>query len=196
MSLFMASSTDRRHRWQPAAASGDRLGGLKVAGRFSVSGEDSAVLGPLEAYSSKGYIPCVSGGLRRGKSAYVTKEFARFARKADLADAKLLQAAQDVAAGHYDADLGGGVFKQRIARKGAAGKSGGFRTIILFRVGSHSFFAYGFAKNDKANVPAKEQKALKRLADVLLGFSEAQLEAALAAGELIEVENDGDKAKG
>lgn len=128
-------------------------------------------------------------------SVYVTKEFARFARKADLADAKLLQAAQDVAAGHYDADLGGGVFKQRVAREGG-GKSGGFRTIILFRVGSHSFFAHGFAKNDKANVSAKELKALKRLADVLLGFSEEQLKAAQAAGELIEVENDGDEETG
>jgi hypothetical protein len=123
-------------------------------------------------------------------SVYVTKEFARFARKAGLADAQLLHAAQDVAAGRYDADLGGGVFKQRVAREGG-GKSGGFRTIILFRVGSHSFFAHGFAKSDKANVSAKELKALKRLADVLLGFSEEQLEAAQAAGELGEVENDG-----
>ena len=128
-------------------------------------------------------------------SVYVTKEFARFARKAGLTDAKLLQASQDVAAGHYDADLGGGVFKQRVAREGG-GKSGGFRTIILFRIGSHSFFAYGFAKNDKANVSAKELKALKRLADVLLGFSEAQLDAAQDASELIEVKNDdGDEEK-
>jgi hypothetical protein len=129
-------------------------------------------------------------------SVYVTKEFARFARKASLADAKLLQAAQDVAAGHYDADLGGGVFKQRVAREGS-GKSGGFRTIILFRVGSHSFFAHGFAKSDKATVSAKELKALKRLADVLLRFSDEQIGAAQAAGELIEVESDGgDKEQG
>ena len=124
-------------------------------------------------------------------SVYVTKEFARFARKAGLVDAKLFQAAQDVAAGRYDADLGGGVFKQRVAREGG-GKSGGFRTIILCRIGSHSFFAHGFAKSDKANVSAKELKALKWLADVLLGFSEERLEAAQAAGELIEVESDGD----
>ena len=129
-------------------------------------------------------------------SVYVTKEFRRFARKAGLADAKLLEAAHDVVAGRYDADLGGGVFKQRVAREGG-GKSGGFRTIILFRVGSHSFFAHGFAKSDKANVSAKELKALKRLADVLLGFSDEQIVAAQAAGELIEVESDGgDKEQG
>jgi hypothetical protein len=123
-------------------------------------------------------------------SVYVTKEFARFARKAALANAKLIQAAQDVAAGQYEADLGGGVFKQRVAREGG-GKSGGFRTIILFRIGSHCFFVHVFAKSDKANVSTKELKALKRLADVLLGFSPQQLEKARAAGELIEVENNG-----
>ena len=128
-------------------------------------------------------------------SVYITKEFRRFARKAGLADAKLVEAAHDLVAGRYDADLGGGVFKQRVAREGG-GKSGGFRTIILFRIGSHSFFAHGFAKSDKANVSAKELKALKRLADVLLGFSDEQIAAAQAAGELIEVENDGgDKEK-
>jgi hypothetical protein len=91
-------------------------------------------------------------------TVYVTKEFARFARKAGLENASLMQAAQNVEAGRYDADLGGGVFKQRIARKGG-GKSSGFRTIVLFKVGGHSFFAHGFAKNDKPNVSAKELKA-------------------------------------
>ncbi len=69
------------------------------------------------------------------------------------------------------------MFKQRVAREGG-GKSGGFRTIIPFRAGSHSFFAHGFAKSDKANVSAKELKALKQLADVFLGFSVKQLEVA------------------
>lgn len=129
-------------------------------------------------------------------TVYATKEFARFARKASLTGAMLVQAARDVMGGQYDADLGGGVFKQRVARDGG-GKSGGFRTIILFRVGGYCFFAHGFAKNNKANVSAKELKALKQLADVLLGFSEAQLKAAEAAGELIEVMSDGgDKQKG
>ena len=77
-------------------------------------------------------------------SVYQTKEFAKFARKPDLGNAELLEAAKAVASGLSDADLGGGVFKQRIAREGG-GKSGGFRTIILFKVGGHSFFVHGFA---------------------------------------------------
>ena len=58
---------------------------------------------------------------------FKTKSFGRFARKKGLEDALLLKAAADAAAGRIDADLGGGVIKQRVARKGG-GKSGGFRT--------------------------------------------------------------------
>lgn len=119
----------------------------------------------------------------------MTKGFARFARKAGLASESLRAAAFEVAAGEHDADLGGGVFKQRVARPGG-GRSGGFRTIILFKVGGHSFFAHGFAKNEKANVSAKELRALKQLAAVYLGLSEDEVGAAVAAGELIEVSDE------
>lgn len=124
-------------------------------------------------------------------SVYKTKEFARFARKANLGSAELLGAAKAVAAGRWDANLGGGVFKQRIARAGG-GKSGGFRTIILFKVGGHSFFVHGFAKNEKANVTPKELKALKKLAATFLGFDAEALRKASAAGEIAEVRNDGE----
>lgn len=119
-------------------------------------------------------------------SVYQTKEFARFARKDRLSAKALLEAAADVAAGNFDADLGGGVFKQRVARPGG-GKSGGFRTILFFKAGRRTVFAYGFAKNERANVSAKELKALKKLAAELLGYSAAQIAAAEQAGELIEL---------
>jgi hypothetical protein len=124
-------------------------------------------------------------------SVYTTKEFSRFARKADLGGAELLEAARGVAFSQWDADLGGGVFKQRIAREGA-GKSGGFRTIILFKVGGHSFFVHGFAKNEKANITPKELKALKKLAASFLGLDAEALEKARVAGEIIEVTSDGE----
>lgn len=58
------------------------------------------------------------------------------------------------------------------------------------RFGGHSFFAHGFAKNEKANVSAKELRALKQLAVVYLGLSEDDVGTAVAAGELIEVSDD------
>ncbi|MBP7648491.1 MAG: type II toxin-antitoxin system RelE/ParE family toxin [Phenylobacterium sp.] len=124
-------------------------------------------------------------------TVYMTKAFDRFAGKAALEADTLLQAAAAVAEGRFDADLGGGVFKQRVARPGG-GKSGGFRTIILFRIGGHSVFAHGFAKSEKANVSATELKALKRLAEALLGLTPAQVAAAVEGRELIEVVNHGD----
>lgn len=127
-------------------------------------------------------------------SVYKTKEFSRFARKTALKDEELLDAAAAVASGHWDADLGGGVFKQRIAREGA-GKSGGFRTIILFKVGRHHFFVHGFAKNEKANVTPKELKALKALAKVFLGLDDEALRKASDAGEISEVGIYGEESK-
>ena len=121
----------------------------------------------------------------------MTKTFARFARKAGLADVSLAKAAAEVAAGEFDADLGGHVYKQRVARAGG-GKSGGFRTIILFKVGGHSFFAHGFAKNEKANLTAKELKALRKLAEVLLALSDADIDKGITAGEFVKVEDDDD----
>ena len=88
-------------------------------------------------------------------SAFKSKAFARFARKAGLTDAQLALAAEQVMAGLFDADLGGGVYKQRVARSGS-GKSGGFRTLLAFRAGRSCFFVYGFAKNTKANLTPKE----------------------------------------
>lgn len=125
----------------------------------------------------------------------MTKTFARFARKAGLADVSLAKAAAEVAAGEFDADLGGHVYKQRVARSGG-GKSGGFRTIILFKVGGHSFFAHGFAKNEKANVTAKELKALKKLAEVLLGMSDGEIDKGVATGEFVKVEDDDEAQEG
>jgi len=124
-------------------------------------------------------------------SVYKTKEFSRFARKAELGNAEMIEAAKAVASGQWDADLGGGVFKQRIAREGG-GKSGGFRTIILFKVGGHSFLVYGFAKNERANITAKELKALKKLAATYLALDAEGLKKASAAGEIAEVRNDGE----
>ncbi|WP_404711905.1 type II toxin-antitoxin system RelE/ParE family toxin [Sphingomonas sp. MMS24-J13] len=124
----------------------------------------------------------------------MTKVFARFARRAGLEDSSLAQAAHEVVTGAFDADLGGHVYKQRVARIGE-GKSGGFRTIILFKIGSHSIFAHGFAKNDKANISGKELKAFKRLAEILLALSDVEIGKAITAGEFVKVMENGDQAQ-
>ncbi len=89
-----------------------------------------------------------------------------------------------------DADLGGGVIKQRIARKGQ-GKSGGFRSIVLFREGEHSFFVYGFAKSGQSNIRKDELKVFRMLAFEMLGLNDEALGAAMENGTIKEVICDG-----
>jgi hypothetical protein len=121
-----------------------------------------------------------------GMRIFKNKAFARFARKARLEDSALRQAVSDVERGLIDADLGGGVVKQRIARAGG-GKSGGFRTIILFKAGARAFFVHGFAKSGQDNIRDDELAAFKMLAADMLNYDDAALAKATAAGVLTEV---------
>ena len=120
----------------------------------------------------------------------MTKVFARFADREGKDDAALRDAVRRAGQGLIDADLGGGVIKQRIARKGQ-GRSGGFRSIVLFRRGELAFFVYGFAKSDRQNLRRDELEAFRLLADEMRKLDEAGLQAALANGTIIEVTNDG-----
>jgi hypothetical protein len=65
---------------------------------------------------------------------YKLQGFARFQRKERISDATLRKTIGSVEAGLVDADLGGGLVKQRLARAGQ-GKSGSYRTLIAFRRG-------------------------------------------------------------
>lgn len=119
------------------------------------------------------------------------KAFHRWAAKERLTDAALRAAAEEMAKGLIDADLGGHVVKKRAALPGR-GKSGGVRTLVAFKRGDRAFFMYGFAKNARANIKDNELKALRLLAAQLLGYSTAGLAKALRAGELIEIEAEND----
>jgi hypothetical protein len=117
---------------------------------------------------------------------FKNKAFARFARKAPIADALLWSTAAEIEQGRIDADLGGGIIKQRIARTGA-GKSGGFRVLLIRKPGECVFSVHGFAKNERDNIRDDELAALKRLAAELLDYDEGALAQAVAAGALVEV---------
>ena len=119
----------------------------------------------------------------------MTKAFARFAHREGLVDAALCEAVKRAGRGLVDADLGGGVIKQRIARKGG-GRSGGFRTIVLLRRGELAFFVYGFAKSVRENLRRDELATFRLLADEYLALDRTGLSAAQAIGAIIEVKCD------
>ena len=114
---------------------------------------------------------------------FKSRRFAKFARKQRISDARLCKAVKGAEQGLIDADYGGGVIKQRIARPNE-GKSGGYRSIILFRRGHRSFFVYGFAKNEQANIDKSDERDFKELAAVLLAASEEDLTKLIARATL------------
>lgn len=117
---------------------------------------------------------------------FKNKSFSRFAKKANISDSDLCQAVANAEQGLIDADLGGGVIKQRVARQGA-GKSSSFRTMILFKIKSRAFFMYGFAKNEQDNISDNDLISLKKLAKTLFNYSDQELNTAIQQKLFIEV---------
>lgn len=118
---------------------------------------------------------------------YKNRWFDRWARKEALTTRSLCDAVREMAAGLYEADLGGGLLKKRIARPGQ-GKRGGFRTLVATNKGNRWIFVYGFPKNERSNIDKDEEEALKKLAAHLLSLTTQALGKAQRAGELIEVD--------
>jgi hypothetical protein len=117
---------------------------------------------------------------------YATKSFRRFQRKEKIADTTLWDAVARANNGLIDADLGGGLIKQRVARKGQ-GKSGGYRTILAYRSGERAVFLYGFAKKQRDNIEADELEDWREIGSSLLRASMEAIERAVADDELMEV---------
>ena len=117
---------------------------------------------------------------------FKSKRFARFARRERIIDARLCNAVKNAEQGLIDPDYGGGVIKQRIARPNE-GKSGGYRSIVLFRRAERSFFVYGFAKNEQANIDESDERDFKVPAARLFEASDEKLRDLLERGEFVEV---------
>lgn len=114
------------------------------------------------------------------------KDFARWQSREKLSDIALCAAVREMEEGLIDADLGGFLYKKRIARPGA-GKSGAYRTLLSVRAHQRYVFLLGFSKGDKANITLSERKALQYAGKVFLELSPANLQSALQTGVLIEV---------
>jgi hypothetical protein len=117
---------------------------------------------------------------------FKSRWFERFARREGIADAALREAVARAEKGQIDADLGGGVIKQRIARPGQ-GRSKGYRAIILFRRGAKALFVYGFAKSQRANIDDNEEEQFKEAAKHVPALTENQIAELLKRGDFAEV---------
>ena len=120
---------------------------------------------------------------------YKNRWFAKFASREGISDATLITAIDQANSGLIDADLGGGLIKQRVAREGG-GKSGGYRTLVFFRHEERAIFAFGFAKSNKTNLSAAELKVYKQAAKIVLALTQVQIDIEVREERLFEVNDD------
>ena len=117
---------------------------------------------------------------------FKTKWLARFARRERITDGSLREAIDRAERGIVDADLGGGLIKQRVAREGR-GRSGGYRMLVAWRQQGRAVFLYGFAKSEQDNISFDELASLREIAAAWLGADTNRIIAAIEANELQEV---------
>lgn len=115
------------------------------------------------------------------------KDFARWQHNEKLPDAALCKAVQEMDSGLIDADLGGHLYKKRVARAGG-GKRGAYRTLLSARIGDRYVFLCGFSKSDKANITTQEKRALQFAGKLFLELSAQALSTALTSGVLLEID--------
>jgi hypothetical protein len=120
------------------------------------------------------------------RRVFKTRSFARWAVKANLVDATLCAAVEEMSSGLIDADLGGGVVKKRIAIPGR-GKRGGARTLLATNRASRWFFMFGFEKNERDNIDMRELEALQSLAKNYLSLNSSQLTEAVSVNVFQEI---------
>jgi hypothetical protein len=124
---------------------------------------------------------------------FKTKTLAKFTRQNNIGDASLVGAVERAAGGSIDADLGGHVIKQRVARPGQ-GKRGGFRMLIGFR-SDLAIFLFGFAKNERENIDDGQLKTLREIVASWFAADEKKIAQALKDGTLIEVQHGNQNKK-
>jgi len=120
---------------------------------------------------------------------FKTRWFARFARNERIADDSLRAAIARAERGLIDADLGGGLIKQRVARKGQ-GRSGGYRMIVAYREKDRAVFLHGFAKSERENIDKSELVELRKVGLNWLNATLPTIGEALEDEVLEEVDHD------
>jgi len=119
--------------------------------------------------------------------AFKTRWFNKWARKKGIGDDALKEALVRIQAGLGIVALGGELFKMRIGREGG-GRSGGYRTIVVYRESQKALFIYGFEKSDRENIDVKTLDDYKKYARDFLGFQRQEMDRLVAAGALIPLE--------
>ncbi|QTN29861.1 type II toxin-antitoxin system RelE/ParE family toxin [Rhodoferax sp. AJA081-3] len=122
------------------------------------------------------------------KRVFKTKTFSRWANKV-LCDSTLCQAAREIEQGLFEADLGGGLCKKRVALPGR-GKSGSLRTLVAKKHKDAIFFLVGREKSKPgSDFSDQEVDAAKIIGAGLQAADATKLDELVAADVLKEICN-------
>ncbi len=116
-----------------------------------------------------------------------TKWFNKWAKKHSIADNILLLALEAISKNFNVVNLGGGVFKVRTPRIGQ-GKSGSFRTIVVYKKMDKAIFVYGFSKSERNNLNKEELIFFKKLASDLLQITTKEFSRQEKLGNFFSLE--------
>jgi hypothetical protein len=112
---------------------------------------------------------------------FKTKGFAAASKKADIPDAELCEAIEEVSKGQ-GVDLGGGVWKKRL-------NENRHRSIILAKGRDYWVYQFLFAKSDLDNIGKKELAMFKKLAKAYEALSYEQVKLLQKQKEFVEICN-------
>ena len=118
-----------------------------------------------------------------------TKWFKKWAKRNKLNNQTLIDAIQNLESGLSSVDLGQHLFKVRVRRENA-GKSSGYRTIILYKKHDKAVFIHGFGKNEKGNIDQQEFQYFKKLGQTLMAMNPKQVEMAIKDKILFSLEDE------
>jgi hypothetical protein len=115
-----------------------------------------------------------------------TKWFDKWSKKNFITDEKLLEALKNILYDLGAVNLGGGLYKVRISKIGK-GKSGGFRTIVVYRESDIAIFIFGYSKSVKSNLDKDELVYLKSLSKEYLSVNKKDFQKLIELGKIIDI---------
>jgi len=101
----------------------------------------------------------------------------------------LLKALESISKNLNVVNLGGRIYKVRVPRIGQ-GKSGGYRTLVVYNETDKAIFIYGFSKTERDNLDKEELKNFKKFAKDLLQISAKEYSRQEELGNFFSLEEE------
>ena len=117
------------------------------------------------------------------------KWFNKWSSKNKIKNKDLLEGISNIKNNIGIVSLGSHLYKVRLLSE-TKGKSGSFRTLIVYKKEKLAIYIYGFSKNEKGNINNKELTLFKKLAKDILTLNEKLIELLISKKHYIHIEKE------